>query len=50
MTAKLLSVKKKNERNFITVECLLAFDKDKDKEKKMSTLDIHRLGWLMVRI
>jgi predicted transposase len=33
MTAKLLSVKKESERNFITVECLLAFDKDEDKEK-----------------
>jgi hypothetical protein len=32
MTAELLSVKK-NSRNFITVECLLAFDKDEDKEK-----------------
>jgi hypothetical protein len=29
ITTKLLSVKKKNDSNFITVECLLAFDKDK---------------------
>jgi IS605 OrfB family transposase len=38
MTAKLLSVKKKNDRNFITVECLLAFDKDEDKEKVLNLM------------
>jgi IS605 OrfB family transposase len=38
MTAKLLSVKKKNDRNFITVECLLAFDEDEDKEKVISLM------------
>jgi len=38
MTAKLLSVKKKNNRSFITVECLLAFDKDKDKEKVLNLM------------
>ncbi|MCC6011663.1 IS200/IS605 family accessory protein TnpB-related protein [Candidatus Caldipriscus sp.] len=37
MTAKLLSVKK-NDRNFITVECLLAFDKDEDKEKVLNLM------------
>ncbi len=46
MTAKLLSVKKKNDRNFITVECLLAFDKDEDKEK---VLDLMRKFSSMVR-
>jgi len=46
MTAKLLSVKKKNERNFITVECLLAFDKGEDKEK---VLDLMRKFSSMVR-
>ena len=46
MTAKLLSVKKKNDRNFITVECLLAFDKDEDKEK---VLDLIRKFSSMVR-
>ncbi|MFZ8785106.1 IS200/IS605 family accessory protein TnpB-related protein [Thermocrinis sp.] len=38
MTAKLLSVKKKNDRNFITVECLLAFDKDEDREKVLNLM------------
>jgi IS605 OrfB family transposase len=38
MTAKLLSVKKKNDCNFITVECLLAFDKDEDKEKVLNLM------------
>jgi IS605 OrfB family transposase len=38
MTAELLSVKKKNNRNFITVECLLAFDKDEDKEKVLNLM------------
>ena len=38
MTAKLLSVKKKNDRNFITVECLLAFDKDEDKGKVLNLM------------
>ena len=38
MTTKLLSVKKKNDRNFITVECLLAFDKDEDKEKVLNLM------------
>jgi len=38
MTTKLLSVKRKNERNFITVECLLAFDKDEDKEKVLNLM------------
>ncbi len=38
MTAKLLSVKKKNDRNFITVECLLAFDKDEDKDKVLNLM------------
>jgi archaellum biogenesis ATPase FlaH len=47
MTAKLLSVKKKNDRNFITVECLLAFDKDEDEEK---VLDLMRKFSSMVRI
>jgi IS605 OrfB family transposase len=28
----------KNERNFITVECLLVFDKDKDKEKVLNLM------------
>jgi IS605 OrfB family transposase len=46
MTAKLLSVKKKNDRNFTTVECLLAFDKDEDKEK---VLDLMRKFSSMVR-
>ncbi len=32
MTAKLLSVKKKNDRNFITVECLLALVKTERTE------------------
>jgi IS605 OrfB family transposase len=38
MTTKLLSVERKNERNFITVECLLAFDKDEDKEKVLNLM------------
>jgi transposase, IS605 OrfB family, central region len=38
MTTKLLSVKKKDNRNFITVECLLAFDKDEDKEKVLNLM------------
>jgi predicted transposase len=38
MTAKLLSAKKKNDSNFITVECLLAFDKDEDKEKVLNLM------------
>ena len=38
MTTKLLSVKKKNDRNLITVECLLAFDKDEDKEKVLNLM------------
>jgi len=38
MTTKLLSVKKKNDRNFTTVECLLAFDKDEDKEKVLNLM------------
>jgi predicted transposase len=38
MTAKLLSVKKENDRNFTTVECLLAFDKDEDKEKVLNLM------------
>ena len=38
MTAKPLSVKKKNDHNFITVECLLAFDKDEDKEKVLNLM------------
>ncbi len=38
MTAELLSVKKKNDRNFITVECLLMFDKDEDKEKVLNLM------------
>ena len=29
---------KKSESNFITVECLLAFDKDEDKERVLSTM------------
>jgi len=29
---------RKNDRNFITVECLLAFDKDEDKEKVLSLM------------
>jgi IS605 OrfB family transposase len=37
MTAKLLSAKKNN-RNFTTVECLLAFDKDEDKEKVLNIM------------
>jgi len=45
MTAKLLSVKK-NDRNFITVECLLTFDKDENKEK---VLDLMRKFSSMVR-
>jgi IS605 OrfB family transposase len=46
MTAKLLSVKKESDRNFTTVECLLAFDKDEDKEK---VLDLMRKFSSMVR-
>lgn len=38
MTTKLLIVKKKNDRSFITVECLLAFDKDEDKDKVLSLM------------
>uniref|UniRef100_A0A7C5SYJ3 DUF2192 domain-containing protein n=1 Tax=Thermocrinis ruber TaxID=75906 RepID=A0A7C5SYJ3_9AQUI len=38
MTAKPLSVKKKNDHNFITVECLLVFDKDEDKEKVLNLM------------
>jgi transposase, putative, N-terminal domain len=38
MTVKLLSVKKKNDRNFITVECLLAFDKDEDRERVINLM------------
>jgi transposase, putative, N-terminal domain len=38
MTVELLSVKKKNDRSFITVECLLAFDKDEDKEKVLNLM------------
>jgi hypothetical protein len=38
MTTKLLSVRKKNDRNFIKVECLLAFDKDEDKEKVLNLM------------
>jgi len=38
MTVKPLSVKKKNDRNFITVECLLMFDKDEDKEKVLNLM------------
>jgi IS605 OrfB family transposase len=38
MTARFLSVKKKIDRNFITVECLLAFDKDEDKEKVLNLM------------
>jgi IS605 OrfB family transposase len=38
MTTELLSVKKKDDRNFITVECLLAFDKDEDKEKVLNLM------------
>jgi transposase, putative, N-terminal domain len=38
MTAELLSVNKKNDRSFITVECLLAFDKDEDKEKVLNLM------------
>jgi hypothetical protein len=38
MTVELLSVKKKNDRNFITVECLLAFDKNEDKEKVLNLM------------
>jgi len=38
MTARLLSVKKKIDRNFIMVECLLAFDEDKDKEKVLNLM------------
>jgi hypothetical protein len=38
MTVELLSVKKKNDRNFIAVECLLAFDKDEDKEKVLNLM------------
>ena len=38
MTTKLLSVKKKDNRNFITVECLLAFDKDEDKKKVLNLM------------
>jgi predicted transposase len=29
---------KKSESNFVTVECLLAFDKDEDKERVLSTM------------
>jgi len=29
---------RKNDRNFITVECLLAFDKDEDKEKVLNLM------------
>jgi predicted transposase len=46
MTAKLLSVKEESDRNFITIECLLAFDKDEDKEK---VLDLMRKFSSMVR-
>jgi IS605 OrfB family transposase len=38
MTAKLLSVKKESDRNFTTAECLLAFDKDEDKEKVLNLM------------
>jgi len=38
MTTKLLSVKKESERNFTTVECLLAFDKDEDKDKVLNLI------------
>jgi predicted transposase len=38
MTAEPLSVKKKNDSNFTTVECLLAFDKDEDKEKVLNLM------------
>jgi IS605 OrfB family transposase len=38
MTAKLLSVKKESDRNFTTVERLLAFDKDEDKEKVLNLM------------
>jgi IS605 OrfB family transposase len=38
MTAKLLSVKEENDRNFTTVECLLAFDKDEDKDKVLNLM------------
>ncbi len=38
MTAELLSVKKKNDLNFTTVECLLVFDKDEDKEKVLNLM------------
>ncbi len=42
---------KKSESNFITVECLLAFDKDEDKERVLSTIRkfssklCHRCGY-----
>jgi len=29
---------KKSNSNFVTVECLLAFDKDEDKERVLSTI------------
>ncbi len=38
MITKLLSVKKKNDCNFITVECLLALDKDEDEEKVLNLM------------
>ena len=38
MRTELLNVKKKNDRNFIMVECLLALDKDEDKEKVLNLM------------
>ena len=31
-------IEKTSNSNFVTVECLLAFDKDKDKERVLSTI------------
>ena len=33
-----MPTEKKSESNFVTVECLLAFDKDEDKERVLSTM------------
>jgi len=36
--ASKMLIEKKSESNFVTVECLLAFDKDEDKERLLSTM------------
>lgn len=41
-----MATKKKNERNFVTVECLLVFDRDEDKKR---VLDLMRKFSSMVR-